>query len=138
MKRILDVGKDIFNEIKNTGNHKLLLDLFFTRTKVWKHYIIHDEFGSYGIFDDITELDSKLAFELISTSVEIVVNQSDEILFTTALSLLLTSVEQSNTTEIPNDLLKNWTYISNKVSEFSIKDSSEIWDKISKWYRIDR
>ena len=137
MGSIFDVGKDIFNEIKNTGNHKLLTDLFIIRTKVWKHPIIHDECGTYGIFDDITELDCILAFELISTSVEIVVNQRDEILFTTALSLLLTSIEQSNTTEMPDALLINWTYISNKVSESRNKDSSKIWDEISKWYRKD-
>lgn len=138
MGSIFDEGKDIFNEIESTGKHKLLHDLFLVRTKVWKYHIIHDEFGSYGIFDDITKLDSTLAFELIPTSVEIVANQSDEIFLSTALSLLLTCVEHSNTTEIPDELLKNWTCINNKVIEFKYKDSTDIWGRINQWYRIDR
>ena len=137
MRSILDVGKDIFYEIKSTGNPKLLLDLYNIRTKVWKYHIINDEFGTYGPFNDITELDSILAFELISTAVVIVVNQVDKNLLTTALSLLLTCIVQSNTTEIPNELLKNWTCISNKVSAYNFKDITGYWDEINKWYRIE-
>jgi len=137
MRSILNVGKDIFYEIKSTGNTKLLLDLFNIRTKVWKYHIIHDEFGTYGPFDDITKLDSILAFELISNAVVIVVIQDDKNLLTTALSLLLTCIVQSNTTEIPNELLKNWTCISNKVSAYNFKDITGYWDEINKWYRIE-
>lgn len=84
MRSIFDEGKDILKEIEDTGNYELLHDLFLIRTKEWKYHKIHDEFGTYGSFDDITKSDSILAFELLPASVEIVTNQSDKILFTTA------------------------------------------------------
>lgn len=119
MKNIIDKGKDIVCEIKRTGNTKLLFDLFNVRTKAQKYHVIHDEFLSYGIFDDIAELVNIQAFNSISTAAEIAINQNNENLFTAALSLLLTCVERSNTTEIPSELLHHWKCISKKVCAFA-------------------
>ncbi len=137
MSNVLDIGKEIILEIIRTSNPKLLFDLFNVRTKVWKYPIINDEFISYGLFSDISKLDSIQAFNLISTAVEIVISQTDDDLFTTALSLLLICAETTNTTEIPCELLKNLTSISKKVKECNVKDCIEIWNEIMNWYRVD-
>jgi hypothetical protein len=139
MRSIFDEGKDIFTEIKQTGNPSLLTNLYSIRTNAWKYPIIHDECGSYGIFDDIAELDSGIAFELISIAVKLVIDQRDEILFTTALSLLFTCIEQSDTTEMPNAFAESWKQIDAKVGEIRSKGyASELWDRIKGWYRIEQ
>ena len=138
MRSIFDTGKDIVYEISATGNPKLLFELFNVRTKEWKYYMISNEGGSFGIFSDLEKLSYIQGFKLIPTAIEIVNNHSDDDLLTTALSLLQTCIETSNTTEIPNELMQYWSSINNKVRDCNVKDSIKIWSEINNWYRIDK
>ncbi|PRR79853.1 hypothetical protein [Clostridium vincentii] len=137
MKSIWKIGNDIVYEIRRTGNPKLLIDLFDVRTKEWKYHIVSNECGTFGVFGDLAKLSYIQGFKLIPTAIEIVNNQIDKDLITTALSLLLTCIETSNTTEIPNELLQQWTSINNKVNESNVEDSMKMWNAINRWYRID-
>ena len=138
MKSIWNIGNDIVNEITRTSNPKLLIDLFNVRTKAWKYHMVSIECGTFGAFSDLTKLSSIEGFKLIPTAIEIVNNQIDETLITTALSLLSTCIEISNTTEIPNELLQHWESIDAKVNEGNVKERMEIWSAINRWYRIDK
>lgn len=93
--------------------------------------MVSNEGGSFGLF-------AEQGFKLIPIAIEIVNNHSDYELLITALSLLLTCIERSNTTEIPNKLLQYWTSINNKVREGNVKDGMKIWSEINRWYRIDK
>lgn len=137
MRSIFDIGKDIVYEINRTGNPKLLFNLFNVRTKEWKYHMVCDECGTFNIFSDLQKLNYIQGFKLIPTAIEIVNNQNDDVLLTTALSLLSICIEISNTTEMPNVLLQHWTSINNKVSKNNVADSMKTWSGINRWYRID-
>lgn len=67
----------------------------------WGLPIIHDEGGTYGLFDDLTPcIQPHIAYALIPTAVAIAERQSEEESIDCALWLLLTLVEATQTTEV--------------------------------------
>lgn len=137
MRNILNIGKDIVNEIRETGNSVLLFDLFNIRTMKWKYHIISDESGTYGIFNDLENLSDVDGFNLIPTAITIINNKKDEDLFTTSLYLLWECIKLSNTAEIPNEFLKHWQSINDTILDCNVKDCMKIWEEINRWYRIN-
>lgn len=137
MKDILNVGKDLADEIRLNCKPELLKKIFNLRTADWKYHQMSVEGGTIGIFGDLQNFKYS-SFALIPAAIEIVLTQEDSELFTTALSLLCTCIEESDTTEMPAELSEKWKLLENKVNENCNADSLLFWNRICKWYRVNQ
>lgn len=135
MSSIFNVGKDLVSKIQLNCEPELLKEIFALRTEKWKYYQISMEGGTIGLFGDLFHLEY-CSFELIPMAVEIVLEQEDSDLFITALSLLYKCIEESDTTEIPAELTRQWKVLEKRVREIENRDSLLCWNAICKWYRI--
>ncbi|MDP4268239.1 MAG: hypothetical protein Q8880_12495 [Bacteroidota bacterium] len=136
MRSILDEGKDIVAELGRTGNPELLKHLFKLRTQDWEYHIMSNEFGTVGAFSDLSKMSSINGFNLISTSVEIVLEQVDPNFFITALSLLLECICISKTTEMPYSLSEKLDELKGKIIETENEEAQRYLDSILHWYRV--
>ncbi len=137
MKSILNIGKDLVDEIRSNCKPELLNDIFRLRTADWKYHQMSVEEGTIDIFCDLRNFEYS-TFELIPAAAELALAQEDSEIFTTAVSLLLRCIEESNTTEMPTGLSKQWEALENKVSRIGNTESLLFWNGICKWYRIGR
>jgi len=112
-----------------------LRQLFMARTKRWKHPYIHAECFTFGIFSDLEDkLEPPTAFSLVTQAVDLVVEQKDRELLTTAFSLLCGVSRATNTTEMPPSLETNWEKLSALADKIP-KHDLVYWEGLRKWYR---
>lgn len=137
MKNILSVGKDLVDEIRLNFKPELLKDIFYLRTAEWKYHQMSVEGGTIDIFGDLHGFVYN-SFDLIPAAVDIVLSQEDSKALTTSLSLLYRCIEESNTTEMPVKLSKQWNVLKSKVNRIGNTDSRLFWESICEWYRIDK
>ena len=135
MNKIFNAGKALVAEINSDFKPELLKEIFDLRTEKWKYYQKCDDCGTFGIFADLRDFQYN-SYNLIPAAIEIVLAQEDADLFTTALSLLSTCIEESDTTEMPIELSKQWEVIERRVNKHQNKDSFLLWNIICKWYRV--
>ncbi len=135
MKDIMNVGKDLVDEIRLNCKPELLKEIFNLRTVAWKYHQMSVEGGTFGIFDDLQNFKYS-SFALIPAAIEIVLEQEDFELLTTALSLLCTCIEEADTTEMPAELSEKWRLLEDKVNEKRDDESVLLWNRICKWYRV--
>lgn len=135
MRSILNTGSDLVAEIRCNCKPELLRELFGLRTAEWKYHKMSIEGGTVDIFSDLHNFQYS-SFELIPCAAEIVLDQEDTELFITALSLLYRCIEESDTTEMPIELSRQWEHLENKVSEIGNADTLLYWKGICEWYRV--
>lgn len=104
MNFVLDIGADHVAGALS-GDAESLRRLYDARLAGWGKPFFSGEGFTIGTFSDLEqEIESDVAFRLVGTAVEIVLEQSraEEMVF--ALSLLRALVEVSHTTEVPAPL----------------------------------
>jgi hypothetical protein len=136
MEGILNVGKDLVDEIRLNCKPELLKEIFNLRTADWKYHQMSVEGGTVDIFGDLQNFNYS-SFDLIPAAIEIVLGQQDSELFATALSLLCVCIEQSDTTQVPAELSEKWELLESKVNKLGNTDSVLFWNGICKWYRVN-
>jgi hypothetical protein len=97
---------------------------------------MHVESGTIDIFSDLCDMSYGIAFSMIPNAAKILQEQNDEDLFLTALSLLHTCIITSATTEMPLELLNQWSSLCQKVSQWKNEEVNFLWKEIKRWYRI--
>lgn len=135
MKSILMVAKDQVDEIRMNYKPELLKEIFNLRTKEWKYSQMSIEGGTVDIFGDLHSFKYS-SYNLIPSAVDIVLAQEETELFATSLSLLHRCIEESDTTEMPDELSKQWNKIGDKADKLQSKESILLWNSICKWYRV--
>lgn len=131
-----ELGSDLVIALKETGNSKLLLELFTLRTAKWKSPYMYVEGGTIGLFSDFENFEKKyIAYELIPSAIDIVLAQDDPNLLATALSLILACITESDTAEVPNELINKHDRIKRLVLKLENRESLLQWRQICEWYR---
>ncbi len=128
---------ELVNQLR-LGVSDNLPDLFASRTKRWPHPLMHDECFTLATFGDLTQnISNDRAFSLIPIAVDIALQQSDQKLFLTALSLINDLVRASQTTELPVTLIEKKNNLEERILSFSNNHELQIyWSSIKEWYRL--
>ena len=100
--------------------------------------MMHAEFGTIGIFDDLAGgMSANRAFELIPKALDIIFEQNRPDLFLTSINLLVTLVYTSDTTEIHPELAQNIHRIKEmNTGSLASRDTKLCIENLYRWHRI--
>lgn len=135
---ILHPDLGLVEQLVASGDCRVLRELFAARTARWKHWYFTGE-ASSGLFDDLeSRLSRTAAYLLIPTALEIALEQSDPVLFTTALSLVAGLARASDTTEAPRTLRESWSELGDRAEAVGNvePDAALLWAELAAWYRM--
>jgi hypothetical protein len=114
-----------------TPNGTALRALFYETTAAWPHPMRHEEGYTASAFDDLEQqIGSAKAFALLPEAARLALEQTDETLKETAMSLLLGLVRSSDTTQIPDEMGELLVRLRHESrGSFYLRE-------IEKWYRL--
>jgi hypothetical protein len=118
----------------NAGISDDIPAVFHARMSRWPHPIMHNEWGTFGLFDDLM-MTSERAFALIPTMIMLVLQQSEKEQCESSLALWSSLASMSDTTEMPLSLCESWPILERVITQCDCIDSV-FWDAIKDWYRM--
>jgi hypothetical protein len=134
-QRYWQTGGQLLDDLLAGGPPEILRDFFQERIQEWDSPFRHDETFTIGVFDDLAELPSDVAFAALPVAASVALDARDTERFELAIVLLRTLVRVSDTTEIPVELADAWQALAQETREQKRPGLRTMWQEVAAHYR---